>query len=598
MLERTAHIPCRSGRAELWEVIADTERFNREAQMPPMEIRAEASADGVARHVVKSHLGPFPAEWRERPFEWVEGRRYGVRRELISGPIAWLEIDVTFDDRAEGGTDVTYAMRIEPRGGAVSLVLGPFLGAALRQVENAIVRIDERMFAGAPPPIVDALKERPLAAAVKKLDISDDAKKWVPELVEVLRTAPDHAARRLRPYALADAWGAPRRDVLELCLASVVAGVLELTWNVVCPSCRIGSEQLTGLADLGEEGHCDLCDLSFGVELDRAVEAIFAPAPVVREVPEAQFCSGGPATMPHVLAQTVLDAHGEVRFVAPTEVKRHRLFARGGAVTSIDIADGAPESVTVALADAFEPGHIAVAPGGTILVAERAGSARHVKLERLEWASAAATAYDVGTIATYRQQFSNDVLRPGASVRIGCASLLFSDLSASTQLYTREGDAAAFRLVQDHFDLLSSAIGAHDGAVVKTIGDAVMAVFVDELAAVRAAVAMLEAWPAFVEGRAEAEGVELKIGVYAGACYAVTANGVLDYFGQTVNIAARLQGQADKSEIVVAKELAERAQDEADLGALSYSAPYPAELKGLDRAVEAVRVSVAAQRKK
>ena len=39
----------------------------------------------------------------------------------------------------------------------------------------------------------------------------------------------------------------------------------------------------------------------------------------------------------------------------------------------------------------------------------------------------------------------------------------------------------------------------------------------------------------------------------------VTANGVLDYFGQTVNIAARLQGEAHSGELVVEESLADRA---------------------------------------
>ena len=45
--------------------------------------------------------------------------------------------------------------------------------------------------------------------------------------------------------------------------------------------------------------------------------------------------------------------------------------------------------------------------------------------------------------------------------------------------------------------------------------------------------------------------IRLKVGLHAGACLAVTLNDRLDYFGQTVNIAARVQALAGADEIVV-----------------------------------------------
>lgn len=593
MVERSTRIECRSEPAELWRILADTERFNREAGLPPMEIRPEPEAGGAARYVVKSHLGPFPAEWHEQPFEWVENERYGVRRVMISGPIEWLEVGVHLTNREGGGTDVDYRMALEPRGTAMSLIVGPVLGAVLQKIETAIRRIDERLAAGAPPAIVDGVDEQALGAARTQLEkgAPERTKALIPKLLGWVRTTPDHAARRLRPFELADEWDVPRRDVLELCLAGVVAGLLELSWNVICPSCRTAAARMPRLSELGESGHCDLCDLSYGVELDRAVEAVFLPAPAVREVPDVQYCSGGPAMMPHVLSQIVLSAGGRGSVDVPAE-ERMRLFARGGAVASVRVAEGAPDSVTVTLGDAFEPATIEVAPDGKIEITDQTGAARHVKLERLGWASLAATAFEVSTLPTYRRVFSGEVLRQGATMRIGRAALLFSDLSASTQLYTREGDAAAFRLVQDHFDLLLGAIGASDGAVVKTIGDAVMAAFVDDVSAVRAGLRMLRAWPEFVADRPEADGVALKIGVFSGACYAYTANGVLDYFGQTVNIAARLQGQADKSEIVVPADLADRLKGLEGFEDVRFGEPYPASLKGIDEAIDAVRLSL------
>jgi class 3 adenylate cyclase len=144
----------------------------------------------------------------------------------------------------------------------------------------------------------------------------------------------------------------------------------------------------------------------------------------------------------------------------------------------------------------------------------------------------------------------------GASEGIGVRdlTLLFTDLKGSTALYEAIGDLNAFALVQQHFDRLHDITVRHGGAVVKTIGDAVMASFSEPAAAVRAAIAMLDEIRA-VGGGAAGRGLHLKIGIHRGACIAVTLNDRLDYFGQTVNVAARVQALANADEIFVTRDI-------------------------------------------
>src|SRR4029079_1080083 len=107
-----------------------------------------------------------------------------------------------------------------------------------------------------------------------------------------------------------------------------------------------------------------------------------------------------------------------------------------------------------------------------------------------------------------------------------------------------------FDLVRLHFGYLRDSIAGNSGALVKTIGDAVMASFVDPLDALRAALDM-QARIARLNAEARGELIGLKIGLHAGACLALTLNDRLDYFGQTVNIAARVQALAGADEVVV-----------------------------------------------
>jgi class 3 adenylate cyclase len=151
------------------------------------------------------------------------------------------------------------------------------------------------------------------------------------------------------------------------------------------------------------------------------------------------------------------------------------------------------------------------------------------------------------TNQTFRDLFRTETIGP-RGLQIKNLAVVFSDLQASTALYERVGDLRALRLVRDHFDLLQEVVGRHRGAIVKTIGDAVMAAFGEPERALAAAAGMSRA-----VGRINADGesLVLKIGINAGSCIAIQTNHQIDYFGRAVNVAARVQSVAAGGEIVV-----------------------------------------------
>jgi class 3 adenylate cyclase len=142
---------------------------------------------------------------------------------------------------------------------------------------------------------------------------------------------------------------------------------------------------------------------------------------------------------------------------------------------------------------------------------------------------------------TFRDIYRTDTLDVDQLLKITSLTFLFTDLKGSTELYERVGDLVAFDLVREHFRVLNESVAAEGGAVVKTIGDAVMATFVTPDRALAAALRMREAMRALnaTHGR---EDLLLKIGIHEGPCLAVSLNERQDYFGQTVNIASRVQG--------------------------------------------------------
>ena len=162
-------------------------------------------------------------------------------------------------------------------------------------------------------------------------------------------------------------------------------------------------------------------------------------------------------------------------------------------------------------------------------------------------------------------------------------AVLFTDIKGSTALYDRIGDMKAFNLVRQHFGVLRDVIAANHGALVKTIGDAVMASFHEPLNAVRAALDMLAQIRRFNDNAGE-ELITLKIGAHVGPCLAVTLNERLDYFGRTVNLAARVQGLAAENEIYLSDEMY-RLPGAADLFAAMRCDAQTVHVKGIQREI-------------
>lgn len=595
MIEST--IVLASPPAEVWPFITDTDRTNRlvlgeAATYRPIEKDAKSSA----RFVAATRAGGFSLEYEEAPFEWTVNERFSVYRKMRGGPLRSYTFGIALASEEGGGTTATFRLELEPRHWLlrpIAQIQGKKIVAGMQGVAKAI---DAHLREGAPSPYLEPTSpvnvER-LEAAKKKLVGRGIDERVVTAIVELVRSAPDADLVRVRPFELAKEKGLDGRELLRAFLHAVTLGIFELRWALICPSCRTANDQVTSLADIGDDSHCQLCDITYGIELDRAVEATFVPHPTVRSVTNKMFCIGGPWRTPHVVVQATIGARGERALDVPKEEARYRLFARGGAVTSLDVRADAPAEAEIVLdANGFSQAVLAVAPRGVVRVKNATDTALHVKIERLGYASLAATAHVVTTMSEFRRLFSRDLLKPSTPLKVASCAVLFSDLTGSTALYTKAGDAAAFRLVDDHFDVLRKAIDASGGTVVKTMGDAIMAAFVEPLACVDAAVECQRAFERFRKEHPYGADTGLKIGLFAGPCYVVTANEAIDYFGQTVNCASRVQHLAEAGEIVFEQDLLPQLR-EATRQALVVVEELQARVKGVDAPLRLVRTRLA-----
>jgi class 3 adenylate cyclase len=368
-------------------------------------------------------------------------------------------------------------------------------------------------------------------------------------------------------------------------------GLFELNWNVLCPGCGGVLDAAQTLKSVHKENYdCALCACGYEPTLDEMVEVAFTVSPRVRKIaahnPHSlpiweyyrQIFWGSGVDLPETGLEEILEditidsielPPGEkallsvqlpAAFVIVFEPVTH-------AAHFIDVK-GEPTRERQNLSMIFNKMH---APTGTTEM--RPGPLRLALDNRSDvralpsvWIASDALHHLLGkrrpfltakrllTNQTFRDIYRTDTLDVDQGLKITSLTFLFTDLKGSTALYERVGDIVAYDLVREHFRALQEIVASEAGAVVKTIGDAVMATFATPDRALAAALRMRDSVHSLKND------LLIKIGIHEGPCLAVTLNDRLDYFGQTVNVAARVQSLAQSRAIFATKSVVENEQ--------------------------------------
>ncbi len=543
----------------IWPALADTARFNEAAGLPKHAIEEVGQPDGSVRFFARAHKGPFELAWEEVPVEWVDRQWFRHLRIFSKGPIRTLCATLRLKPDDSGGAVGHYTIDATAANplGTVLLATGFFRAARRTFTRLADGARDwaagkrEMPFDVAPARLPAGARAR-LDAMLARIEASPNGHGLARRLADWMLTAQEVDLMRIRPLVLARRWGAGEREATEMCLQAVNDGLLELRWDLLCPRCRGAKLTVAALDRLPSEAHCNSCNIDYDRDFARNVELTFHPAPAVREVVDGEFCLFGPMSTPHVKVQVALEP-GESRALSASIAPgayRLRTLEIGGESDIAYSGGGFPR--LTAESGAITAG--APAGDGEIRLVNNEDRRRTFIIESRDWVRDALTAHRATTLQSFRDMFADEVLRPGDEVGISQVTLMFTDLKGSTEFYQRVGDAAAFRLVREHFAFLAGVVREHNGTVVKTIGDAVMAAFADPADAVRAALAIQAGVTGF-NAASGGEALVIKLGLHGGRCIAVTLNERLDYFGSTVNTAARLQGESEGGDIVLSQDL-------------------------------------------
>jgi class 3 adenylate cyclase len=486
----------------------------------------------------------------------------------------------------------------------------------------------------------------------EKLTELEKARQWSPRVISKLetfiRTGDDYDLFRINPIQYAADRGMSEQEAIDLFLYGVKAGLFEMEWHLICKMCGQVVDNFRSMDRLHGHFTCTFCSVENEAHLDDYIQVAFTLSRHIRDLiyhhpdqltPEDFF-------LKYSVSKGIQPFQGMPYFQVMKELTKLTTYVEAGTTETVEF-EASPglmygadlinktrcmilfsdppanevQRLSVTLVDGrllgvdpdlvpqrldfgpvvFDTTNSGTIPAGRIhFEVTNNMSTRgsmwlfHVPTPLLQ--AKGSNEYDpflsgkrLLSNQTFRDLFRSEVVRSEEGLGVRDITFMFTDLKGSTALYDQIGDAKAYYLVRQHFDTLGRVIAQHNGAVVKTIGDAVMATFVEPRDATAAALEMLTEIEKFNAGISEQ--LILKIGIHRGHSIVVTLNDRLDYFGQTVNIASRVQNLAAASEIVITDRIKEAGGIDDLLDTCVSVIPEETTLRGIGEKMQVYRLT-------
>ncbi|MBA3539953.1 MAG: protein kinase, partial [Deltaproteobacteria bacterium] len=538
---------------ELWPFVSNTEKMNRAAGLAPVSFQLEQTKAGPGAKsdtmtTGSQRVGGMKMQWKEMPYEWIEGSRHVVLRVFDHGMLRWYVAEVTLERLAGGGTKVTNLVKLEPRS-TIARVLSKWeIGVKYRRNLDRVYRRLDKVLSANPSPDIDPIDPEitltpagraRVAQLTGELGAAGNESAAIEALTSYLLHASDQDVARIRPLELAARFGATGDAMIDACLHAAKLGALAMVWDVICPSCRIPSNVVDSLQKIEEHGSCKACNIGYEVDFSRAIELAFRAAPEIRDVETRTFCVGGPAHFPHVAAQVRL-APGE-RFALPLSLGPGFYLVRSPQLARAHefrvVAEGGVRRVDLTLGDT---GELAPLSAGDQLLTIVNPDTRElvIRVERVGDRAFALTAARVMAYAAFRELFPDQQLAPGRLMSVTQATILVVQLDDASTLFRELGDTKAFPVAARYYELVSTLAKEYGGSLIKTFGGLAIAAFERPSQAVDVALALQHA----LDQHPVTTGLRCRTAVHRGPMMALSQGGRLDYFGQNVELALSIAG--------------------------------------------------------
>jgi len=535
-------------RQSLWESMAGILPVNGRLGLAPV---AYVERDGkmYGRHTTAGVLH----EWEEAPWQWECGREIRAERIYSKGLHHYLRMHFFIEDTGPSGSVAFVYLGWIPRNAAGRVLLtleklhtGRNFGKLLAGPAGGDAPRSSRFKPSPGSASPGGKRLRDLRAAVAAEGESGEIAQ---ALVSWIERAPAAELQRIRPRQLARSLGTDETMLITGLLRAARAGFLSLSWDVVCPHCRCVRGRSGRLVDLPRIGSCDFCGISFETVSPEGIEAGFRLNRGAGKSRGLPCGNPGPAGKPHILVQRLLQPgdSAATRLVFGEGEFRLRLRGRIGSLV-LDVREGSEAGDAEWNSDADDV-RIERAPGSILRMQNLDRVPQTFIVEKTGTDDPALRPADLFTMQVFRDLFPGEAPPPGLFVDAGVQTVMLVDIAGVTGLCSREGNEGALGVVRAFLKDAHAVALANNGSIIRSMSDVVLFAFARPRDALRAAMDLASRRT----GEDSAPDIGARVSINCGPCLAVNLGGAIDYFGHTVNIAARLGSCAGAGEIVVAE---------------------------------------------
>lgn len=553
----------KSSPAALWSYVADTDRFNEAVGLGEVEVEVAREAPDTTARVGHASVKGMAMEWREYPFEWIRDREHTVFRWYRAGPLEALWNRVTLVPHGTG-TELTHEIALIPRGVLGRVAVSFEIGQRLRRAMDRMYRhIDDVLVANGGDPYDQPHAPSPTERArieAGRIALKDFPEPAVNALCNMLLHTPARKLNRMRPFALAEQFGVSRDAALAVMLHAAHVGLLEIAWDVVCPTCLVAHETERHLDGVKQQSRCASCETEFHQDLCSSVELVFRAHPEIRQTSTEMYCGGSPARRPHIFAQVVLDP-GQERVIDLTLPPGDYSVAGSGNPEPAELS-ASPVGHTSA-SDVIVSGNTVVLYPPVVRGGETrfrfvndTPDERTVRIETRRGRPDAVPAALALTHPTFRDYFRSELLDHGELVGVSHLYFLVVDASDRGSLFAERGDAEACAALRTFEANVARCAREENGTVIPGILETLVAAFTSSTRAIRAALAVLRSTD-----------LPARLAVHGGKCLALTRDSRVDYFGETLHRAIWFVGVANASELVLSHAVASERDVSVELSA-------------------------------
>ncbi|PKL17370.1 MAG: adenylate cyclase [Spirochaetae bacterium HGW-Spirochaetae-5] len=561
---------------ELWPMVSDTSEINRLLGLHKMTFEEKNG-----RLFGKGKILGFNLEWEEIPWEWESSKEMRTTRIYSKGIISYVRAHLILTETDDNSTNLTLYFGWIPRNLTGYIVL-KFADSALKKKYQEIYReFESKKESHISFNITDPSEKKPVPDYSAADKIQTEKLKPIREslldhgfesslidnLFSYIINSTDEKLYRIRPKELTGIFGVEFEKLISILLYSCKCGLLNLSWDIICPHCRGIREKHEHLWSIEDKSTCDVCDIDFSTGGMNIIEVTFSVNPGIKKVDKVLYCSAEPAKKPHIILQKTLQHGSTYTYSIPDIEKRMRFRTRGEKKYGMLDVERKASIRNLYWDDLNSTPVIKCSPGSTVFINNNDNKEKQFTIEISEDDQWALRPSDLFNFSEFREIFSDETLAYGISIDIGIQNILFIDVVGSTEYYKNSGDTEAFKTIRKYFVKVNDITQLHRGVIVKTIGDAVMLSFQNPVDALKCAIKLISIF----DGTDKDVPLACRISINRGSCLAVNLNTLIDYFGQTVNVVSKLQKFTGPGEISITESFTDDASVNSYLRSKNYS---------------------------